>query len=117
MNANELSNQLRNGNYINYIGNPIKCSIETIYAVSKCVGETAMYQPIHPTEEMIYKFGYKKGYGIYYQRNGKRSIVFENNEFRMFVSDFDTIKLESIHQMQNLFFALEGVELVFSTEP
>lgn len=65
MGAKQLSNELRNGNWINYIGKPIKVNIETIYAVSKCVGETAMYQPIQLTEEWLVKLGFE--WSIFHQ--------------------------------------------------
>jgi hypothetical protein len=42
----KLANELRIGNYINYMGTPTDCSIKTIYAISQIYGETAIYTPI-----------------------------------------------------------------------
>jgi len=125
MEANELSNQLRNSNLIKYMGKPIKVSIETIFAISKCVGETAMYQPIQLTEEWLLKCGFeKKTYAhltLYYfslkvLSHGEISFHPKENGFNIDLGtttgyQFGTTNIKYVHQLQNLYFALTGEEL------
>ena len=82
-------------------------------------------QPILLTEEWLLKFGFKKGKvltNIYYSLNidasyGASIVAFIENEKKLeiYLSDCDGghigKKLEYVHELQNLYFALTGEEL------
>jgi len=115
MDAKELSNQLRNSNLIKYIGKPIKVSIETIFSISKCVGETAMYQPIPLTEEWLLNFGFKhirdNWYNTHVNGNTFNVYVFKDLRYRVEIVSQSIGVFKYVHQLQNLYFALTGEEL------
>ena len=81
--------------------------------------------PIPLTEEWLLKFGFKKGKvltNIYYELNidasyGASIVAFIENEKKLeiYLSDCDGghigKKLEYVHKLQNLYFALTGEEL------
>jgi hypothetical protein len=72
------------------------------------------YQPIPLTEEWLLKLGFirKNGYGfikkdlfgnLFYSVETKEHFMFQYHELR--------IKIDYVHQLQNLYFALTGEEL------
>jgi hypothetical protein len=76
-------------------------------------------QPIPLTEEWLMKLGFikKNGYGfikkdlfgnLFYSVETKEHFIFQYHELR--------IKIEYVHQLQNLYFALTGEELIFKSE-
>ncbi|MFZ1751430.1 MAG: hypothetical protein WAU01_14620 [Saprospiraceae bacterium] len=124
----KLANELRSGNYINYMGKPTQCTIQTIYAISKIEGETAMYMPIPLTEEWLVKFWFEKGshidgYKVLRQdcfwNKESRLVLFLKSEIRNIYHPFvnindDVTILKYVHQLQNLYFALTAKELTLS---
>ena len=86
-------------------------------------------KPILITEEWLLKAGFEKDdsgvdmfdqdYCEWYQKefpiiglicqSSDKSYIFDENT--------DTLRLKYVHELQNLYFALTGSELVFSTEP
>ena len=69
-------------------------------------------EPIPLTEEWSLKFGFKKLHykGLIYYK--KKHSQFELSEDMLYESGIDCIVVSSVHQLQNLFFALTGEELV-----
>jgi len=116
MEAIELSNQLRSGNLINYMGKPIKCSTSTIFAVSKCIGDSFLYQPILLTDEFLIKLGFeqRKNYDCY-------GVIFDNIRFSYFlnkewlkIDSMDVFrKIKYVHELQNIIHSLTLQELQY----
>lgn len=87
------------------------------------------FQPIPLNEKWLLKAGFEKDdsgvdmfdqdYCEWYQKefpiiglicqSSDKSYIFDENT--------DTLRLKYVHELQNLYFALTGSELVFSTEP
>ena len=91
MEANELRNELRIGNY---------------------------YQPIPLTEEWLLRFGFqiyehdKDEYYIYDTDHLVSLYKGINGGYQRRINDYDDgIELNHVHQLQNLYFALTGEEL------
>jgi hypothetical protein len=76
------------------------------------------FEPIPLTEEWLVKFGFEKlwyddnGMKLPYYRLNKNDYVFDlDYEFCATRDDAGYIYLKSVHQLQNLYFALTGEEL------
>lgn len=70
------------------------------------------YKPIPLTEEWLLKFGFEKRVGwddmIYYSKDAKAEFqVYENLQGY----EYDYTKLKFVHQLQNLYFALNEEEI------
>jgi len=121
------ANELRIGNNILLLGEV--CTIECIsnlpkrkemyWIKTKEFIDTKIihFKPIPLTEEILLKCGAKKtdkedsfgGFIIYYPNgNGMR---IKNNEWS---NQHITVKIEFLHQLQNLYFALTNEELTFN---
>jgi hypothetical protein len=84
-------------------------SHEDIYSIS--CGNENNFKPTPLTEEWLLKFGFKKDFNGYYFGLLSFSIT-RNNEFMICVNDRPTETIcYSVHQLQNLYFALTGEEL------
>ena len=81
--------------------------------------ETKVYKPIPLTEEWLLKFGFKKqldksfaknDFSIFLDKRFKTNLFLQENQedFKWFSYE---LKVEYIHQLQNLYFALTGEEL------
>jgi hypothetical protein len=125
------ANELRIGNYIKLMFNYedyelLQVTSDELVDVDK---KRADYEPIPLTEEWLYKFGFKdidKGdhdYNTYTDSNhnyylqidvrkkdGKYSIL--DNSFDD-LRDFSMVDISYVHQLQNLYFALTGEELIY----
>jgi hypothetical protein len=128
------ANELRIGNYINNeqrtelvraVDNwRIQCHLltdkkqETLYEVS-----IHLIKPIPLTEQWLIDFGFKKdedlGDIIYYQKE-KYGVCLDHDELVFYATRFknevyniiyDDDIFQSVHQLQNLYFALTGKEL------
>lgn len=94
------------------IGNTIYYKGDAEVYFDSNIGE--IYQPFKPiplTEEWLLKFGFEEKYG--YIKNG----VHLNTDYSLFIEDeigFNewTADCEYVHQLQNLYFALTGEELI-----
>ena len=83
-------------------------------------------QPIPLTEELILKFGFKKIKFLneyFVEENGYKHLdmiirygCFDGHRFIFDFANDKCVNLKYVHQLQNLYFALCGEELVFSTE-
>ena len=111
------ANELRIGNLVTQIIHKnthdqeieIKVNWQEIWWISK---GTNSYKPIPLTEEWLLKFGFEK-YEFDHKENQYRHkdrlIVFRDGKF---VDYGSSVILEYVHQLQNLYFALTGEELV-----
>ena len=104
-----LSKQLRDGNFVNYMGNPVKCSIKTIYAISTCIGESFVFQPIKIDENWLIKFGF-----IFKKLNPKYKI-YELDDVRISIGIHGfctgTKYINYIHELQNAYYVINKREL------
>lgn len=119
------ANELRLGNYVLRNGflkenqetfNKIVVSHNDITA---CVVASESFQPIPLTEEWLFKLGFYKSFGYGFLKKDLLGNLFysvETKEYFMFQYKELRIKLESVHQLQNLYFALTGEELTFKSE-
>lgn len=89
-----------------------KISIST-RSFDGCV-EYEKIQPIPLTEEIILKFGFEKKGDFWFVKSGIK-IENRNNGFSYF-RYLNEIKILSVHQLQNLYFALTGEELTQVSE-
>ena len=111
------ANELRIGNCIKLNNSHTTLVPRDFQRYCKSFGIFEVFEPITLTEEWLLKFG-----AIKYEFDHKASqyridnmlfVIRENTFF-----DYGTgVKLQYVHELQNLYFALTGEELVFSTEP
>jgi hypothetical protein len=74
-------------------------------------------EPIPLTEEWLLKLGFKNEHNpIYFSIDGFY-IEYKNDEFTTEVGECSYLVLEYVHQLQNLYFALTGEELVINELP
>lgn len=122
------ASDLRLGNIVSYLGNTTivtGISVGHISTLSSGVLSENQIIPILLTEEYLLKFGFKKldgvnfhinkGYNAYkitdYKKDGfALSIGVPSNFGTEFISI--VLKIKYIHQLQNLYFALTGEELI-----
>ena len=116
--------ELRIGNYIQRNG--IACTVELINGETDDVyflgkdfysnSNVRYIEPIHLNQDWLFKFGFKM-----YEFDNKanqfrfkdRLIVYRDG----FLYDYGTsVKLEFVHQLQNLHFALTRTELTYENE-
>ena len=94
----------------NLSSDEIVCSYKPTKQFIFC--KDALFEPIPLTEEWLLKFGFKKGEGGYIDRtfflNGVICVFIINSSFNFY---YKNILLKSVHQLQNLYFALTGEEL------
>jgi len=121
--------ELRLGNLFQYCGNSYEClgalQLMTYYQPKEDIGQRLAYytdiKPIPLTEEWLLKFGFEKRTGKYIGNCWAFGInprtedylialeqINENQDFFYQNSFFD---IKSVHQLQNLYFALTGEEL------
>ena len=118
-------NELRIGNLLDYNGKIVKVNTlaidfhgnQTILAskenflwnVSKIDG----IKPIPITEECLLKFGFVKGkYGFFEPK--KRLLVEDLGNSIIYDNKLLNTKIKHVHQLQNLYFALTGEELIIN---
>jgi hypothetical protein len=80
------------------------------------------FDPILITETWLKRFGFEwkskasthTGYGIIYIKNNWHISVYPNNDYRVFINGHSilTTDCKYVHQLQNLYYALTGTELV-----
>ena len=115
------ANELRIGNmlYSNLTERNFACSSEEIYNLSMDYNEeNANY--IELTEKSFLKAGFihKNGYGRIHSKLKGNIFISECGSYYVYQYYDIRIELKYVHQLQNLYFALCGEELVFSsTEP
>lgn len=135
MQAKELATQLRVGNHILYMGRPMRCRAETIHAISKCHGDTFMYQPMLIEENHLRQLSFHEKIEDTPVPLGKR-ILFVRNTISQYFEvivyrerDFFTVKIKQlagsdagithfkclfIHELENLYSIITKEELLKS---
>ncbi len=104
--------ELRIGNY--YYG----CSRKQLEIVTgqtiaqRESGELPCMKGVPLTEEWLLKFGFEK-IGTYFKINNEFEILTDNGRYYYYIN-LDRLYLNSIHQLQNLYFALTGEELILN---
>ena len=93
----------------------IKEQIGSEYGVYSSLN--TIYNAINLTEEWLLKAGYKKQNGYGYSNYNVYGTILKNDNGFEFHYYGIIIRLDFVHQLQNLFFSLYGEDLVFSTEP
>jgi hypothetical protein len=118
-------NELRIGNYVH--GNPYDGVIR-IFNNGKCVikhksgiekFEIKNLQPIPLTEEWLLSFGFVYHHDTPHPNRVFRihsdEMIFDLEEIKsyFFGGNFISVELKYVHQLQNLYFALTGKELIY----
>jgi hypothetical protein len=106
------ANELRIGNYLNTI-NGVK-RVSDISIDRYCWFTDNQCEPIQLTEEWLVKFGFEKELDRVYRKNKSHMIEFIFYEEGVLCTSQSVClnKIKHIHQLQNLYFALTGEELV-----
>ena len=120
------ANELRLNNWVNHCNKEVQITIHDLFDIA--VFEDDVFTPIPLTEEILLKFGFEKtdDYGdiIYYEPKdrGNRNyyICFDHEDISFGLNVFgnctnllhDDSNLQFVHQLQNLYFALTGEELI-----
>jgi hypothetical protein len=116
------ANELRIGNWVNYriydkLDNPQEYfDLSQVDAIDLQTLDDHYYQPIPITEEWLVKFGFGlDGEGWYWLRK-KDHITPHGYSFNYYgnfleIDELRISKIEFVHQLQNLYFALTGEEL------
>jgi hypothetical protein len=105
------TNELRIGNLISFISTS---DIEMIVKIDKNFINDVYWTDLHPiliTEEWLLRFEFE--WSIFHQGwwNGKFKIVEKHEDGWYFIFGNERIHLKSVHQLQNLYFALTDEEL------
>jgi hypothetical protein len=107
------ASELRIGNIVRYGANNRVLDAELFLQLLKY---TTPFDPIPLTEEWKLKFGFKKtewdnfnSYRLMIGNNDYTIVLYSDGNCE--VGDIITCKIEYVHQLQNLYFALTGEEL------
>lgn len=103
------ASELRIGNYIHYIKTVIPCTIDTIYAVDKIVGESIMYTPVPITEQWLLDFGFKQLDKYTFVKD--KWFVYHRKRGFVTSSKQKELKFNSVHELQNWWFGNTKKEL------
>lgn len=109
------ANELRVGNLILWKG--IEVKIVDVAIISRAdndpEGFNMNYKPIPLTEEWLLNFGFSIENGDYYNDDVSiKQLLFEPDNERYFHFNGSRAFIYYVHQLQNLFFALKGKELI-----
>lgn len=107
------ANELRIGNYVlDSEGGQVTEVMPSDFSITVCT----YLEPIPLTEEWLIKFGfyYNKSFEHYQLVYDNGSVLIIEKSIRAWIWKFNkvqSIKLQHVHQLQNLYFALTGEEL------
>ncbi|MFZ1786683.1 MAG: hypothetical protein WAT92_00165 [Saprospiraceae bacterium] len=108
------ANELRTGNIVKYAENVDRFAGKETKIVDIIIGETDIYEPILITEEWLLKFGFfrvmKKDNYITYSNGRKKISIYPD----FAIMRNHNVSLKYIHQLQNLYYALTGKELILN---
>jgi hypothetical protein len=111
------ANELRIGNYVMYAGDAEKVNCRII---EMFFNDKIELKAIDLTEEWLLKFGFKKDLGndLFFDVNSNSFLIFQNNRIELLDEENNKCICfcKSVHQLQNLYFALTGEELTFKSE-
>jgi hypothetical protein len=99
--------ELRIGNLIKFPFNE-KPIIVSEAVIKYCFEDNKLYDPIPLTDEWLLKLGFKLENNAYWNENVS-ILGLENDRYIHF--DGGRVFIRTVHQLQNLFFALKGKEL------
>ena len=111
---------LRLGNYIDKYGKPIKVDFGIL---QKIENGSVIYKPIPLTEEYLLKFGFMvledEGDVKHYCKYKYDITWHDGNDFYFGIRDlngsiYSLIQIFTVHQLQNLFYAIVGDELTLT---
>jgi len=106
------ASELRTGNYYNQFGNILQVTGNTICDLEKAPQSQLWCKPIPLTEEWLLKFGLYKDWIP--SINSPWIFNIHDDSKSNFAFKRGGIKIEYVHQLQNLYFALTGEELLIS---
>lgn len=114
------ANELRIGNYLKNDGVVVKIDARSIFDIwgGNLITRIKKYEPIHITEDWLLKFGFVLR-GFYYHFPNHEIFKLEqyklNNAYflRHGNESLDSVRINYVHQLQNLYFALTGKELTY----
>lgn len=112
------ASELRIGNIVRYGANNRVLDAELFLQLLKY---TTPFDPIPLTEEWKLKFGFEKtewdnfnSYRLMIGNNDYTIVLYSDGNCE--VGDIITCKIEYVHQLQNLYFALKSEELTFKQQ-
>ena len=120
------SNEFRLGNLVNFVERVIVVSqpdIENMVRMEFAEGVISeLYQPILLTEEWLLRFGFERTYNSQFRLKYDLPCDFigfdisktEEKSMEGFRYFGHYIKIKYVHQLQNLYFALTGQELIIN---
>lgn len=109
--------ELRIGNFVNLEGEIINIDLDYFYWEIEGNGLLHLTEPIPLTEEWLLKFGaekvtYDDGSGYYLALRHKDFSVFYEEGWGVYLDIYEVIiKLEYVHKLQNIWYALTNEEL------
>lgn len=112
------ANELRIGNFVGDIGNiPYQVYPQTILSLwqMEISGKIPLdVNPIPLTEEWLVKFGFTKSLanGTIYCKARFMEIIYDSDIYLSFSGNRGKLNIKHVHQLQNLYFALTGEELI-----
>ena len=111
------ANELRIGNCVKLNNSYTTLVPRDFQRYCKSFGIFEEFEPIELSEEWLLKAGYKKQNGYGYSNYKIYGTILKNDNGFEFHYYGIIIRLDFVHQLQNLFFSFYGEDLVFSTEP
>lgn len=108
MNANEL----RIGNYYNYDGIPIK--LDGGFLGEYLLNDVPLsLEPIPLNEQWLMDFGFiKLDYFYILESEMNLKVGYDLKKFAWHNFQLHNVNIKHVHQLQNLYFALTGIELI-----
>jgi len=115
-------NELRIGNYVYFHGDVEEINMVDGFGVigreEQPLCSIDEFEPIPLTEEWLLKFGFEKADEIYFIEFGVYSMTIKEYEKGKYIlnpeTHFNYVDIEYVHQLQNLYFALTGKELILT---
>jgi hypothetical protein len=109
------ANELRIGNLLNHNnGSMVGSFIVGLIHLEDIIKENSHareYEPIPLTEEWLIRMGFEKSYFENIPYFEKRCLTIDGCFFDVELMDGSKLELKSVHQLQNLYFALTNEEL------
>ena len=120
------ANELRIGNWVKYGDLNVKSfSVDGLYNI---ITDIENYKPIPLTEEWLLRLGFdkykdtnnfkiksNKYFSLTEEKQGYLKIGISNNKWNIINFGNKSIFIKHVHQLQNLYFALTGKELIYKT--
>jgi hypothetical protein len=103
-------------NYVKFMEDCFQWEESDWYAMGECTLSLDAIEPISLTEEWLLKFGFTKSFAvtnfaIQIEAGVLDLTPSENVGYHVYIDDNWICTIESVHELQNLYFALTGQEL------